>query len=121
MIDQWNWMPSVVILSQLCPRGLEATMYALLAGCYNLGNALSDYMGAYLLEVFEVRPSGANNESAQFANLWKCSVIGTLLPMLTLVMLPYLIPDARQTEKLLSDDERSATEGSLWNLWRHGG
>merc|ERR1719261_1717319 len=36
VVGQWMWMPGVVILSQLCPKGMEATMYALLAGCHNL-------------------------------------------------------------------------------------
>eukprot|EP00959_Pyramimonas_sp_CCMP1952_P431962 9046278-Pyramimonas_sp.AAC.1 len=37
ILEQWQWMPQVVILAKLCPKGMEATMYALLAGCHNLG------------------------------------------------------------------------------------
>ncbi len=44
-------MPGVVILSQLCPPGMEATMYALLAGCHNLGNSISANLGAYMLQL----------------------------------------------------------------------
>lgn len=118
VIAQWQWMPGVVILSQLCPKGLEATMYALLAGCHNLGNTLSEYIGAYALHVLEVRPAGLNNEGHQFDNLWKAAVISTVLPLVTLALLPVLVPDARQTDKLLEDDDRSATAGSLWSRWR---
>jgi len=37
IFHQWMWIPGVVLLSQLCPKGVEATMYALLAGCHNVG------------------------------------------------------------------------------------
>merc|ERR1719321_2626790 len=108
IISQWQWMPGVVLLSQMCPKGMEATMYALLAGCHNLGNTLSEYLGAYVLDILEVRPSGLNNEGHQFENLWLASVVATVLPMLTLILIPFLIPDKRQTEKLLEQDDRSA-------------
>lgn len=59
ILSQWQWMPGVVILSQLCPPGLEATMYALLAGCHNLGGAIASSTGAWVLQVLSVQPSGA--------------------------------------------------------------
>eukprot|EP00811_Abedinium_folium_P013422 NODE_22478_length_706_cov_4.435233.p1 GENE.NODE_22478_length_706_cov_4.435233~~NODE_22478_length_706_cov_4.435233.p1 ORF type:complete len:215 (-),score=70.98 NODE_22478_length_706_cov_4.435233:62-634(-) len=34
-VYQWMWVPGVVIMAQLCPKNMEATMYALLAGCKN--------------------------------------------------------------------------------------
>merc|ERR1719258_752512 len=62
-------MPSTVIMSQLCPRGMEATMFALLAGCHNLGATISSNFGAVLLEWLAINPSGAKDESVQFQNL----------------------------------------------------
>merc|ERR1719326_1707471 len=79
IISNWQWMPNIVILSQLCPKGMEATMYALLAGCHNLGNSISEYLGAYALHVLEVQPSGTPGESKQFENLWLASLLSTLL------------------------------------------
>jgi len=113
VIAQWMWMPGVVILSQLCPAGMEATMYALLAGCHNLGNTIASNCGALVLEWLDCQPSGAHHESAQFEHLWVGSALSTVLPMLTLCLLPWLIPDAKQTDKLLEDDDRDPTEGSL--------
>lgn len=117
VIGQWQWMPGVVMLSQMCPKGMEATMYALLAGCHNLGNTLSEYLGAYILEYLHIRPTGSDNEDKNFDNLWIAALISTILPTLTLILLPLLIPDARQTDKLLEDNDKSATEGSLWQQW----
>lgn len=114
ILSQWQWMPGVVILSQLCPPGLEATMYALLAGCHNLGGTIASSTGAFMLELLEVQPSGANKESDQFRNLWVASAISSVLPALVLLLLPWLIPDRKQTEKLMKDGDVSVTRGSLW-------
>eukprot|EP00439_Symbiodinium_sp_Y106_P085257 s46_g27.t6 len=103
ILSQWQWMPGVVILSQLCPPGLEATMYALLAGCHNLGGTIASSTGAFMLELLEVQPSGANKE-----NLWVASAISSVLPALVLLLLPWLIPDRKQTEKLMKDSGATA-------------
>jgi folate/biopterin transporter len=117
MINQWRWMPAVVILSHLCPKGMEAIMYALLAGCHNLGNMVAASCGAYLLEVLNCKPNGSPNESKQFENLWVASAITTALPLVTIIALFWLIPDARQDEKLLDDSECDATRGSIYRQW----
>merc|ERR1719442_309088 len=120
IIAQWQWMPQVVILSQLCPKGMEATMYALLAGCHNLGNTIASNCGAFVLQYLGCDPSGAQSEADKFKNLWIASALSTVLPMVTLVALPYLIPDAKQTDKLLDEDDRGATTGSLWRRLAEG-
>jgi len=117
IIGQWMWMPGIVIMSQLCPKGMEATMYALLAGCHNLGNTISSNTGALLLEYLGCQPSGAPNESKQFEYLWVGSALSSVLPLVTCALIPWLIPDARQTDKLLDDDEQDACAGSLWKTW----
>jgi len=117
VIRQWQWMPGMVVLSQLCPAGMEATMFALLAGCANIGNTIADFVGAYVLECLSVHPTGAPNEGVQFENLWKASCIATMLPALTIGLIPYLIPDAKQTDKLIVDNPNSATSGSPLQRW----
>lgn len=117
VVYQWQTLPGIVMLSQFCPRGVEATMLALLAGCSNLGYSLSEFFGAYLLEVLAVSPAGHRAEDSQFDNLWVASLISTLLPMLTLILIPCCIPNATQTERMLDERDRSVTEGSLWRRW----
>lgn len=119
-LDTWQWMPNVVLLSQLCPEGMEATMYALLAGCHNLGNAIASSFGAYALLCLGCQPSGLPNESDEFENLWLASVLSMALPFITVVLIPWLIPDAKQTERLYADGDSSAVEGSLLKRWRQG-
>merc|ERR1719171_667434 len=117
VVGQWMWMPGVVILSQLCPKGMEATMYALLAGCHNLGNTIASNTGALLLEYLGCQPSGSPHETKQFEYLWVGSALSSVLPLITCALIPWLIPDARQTDKLLADDEQDACAGSLLKTW----
>jgi len=116
VIGSFLWMPSVVIMSQMCPKGMEAIMYALLAGCHNLGNTLSSNFSAYLLLTMHVMPNGRDNDSPMLENLWKVSLIGSILPMLCVVLVPFFIPNRKQTEAL-TDGEVPATAGSLWHKW----
>lgn len=117
ILSSWQWMPSVLLMSQLCPKGMEATMYALLAGCHNLGSTIASSSGAWLLQVLNCQPSGAHGEDEQFKHLWVASAISSVLPAAMLVLLPWFIPDKKQTEKLLPDGDISAIKGSLWRRW----
>jgi hypothetical protein len=113
IVHMWMWLPGVVLLSHLCPAGCEATMYALLAGCHNLGLSVASYAGACLLDSLGVTPRGAVNEGHTFDNLWIAGLVQAVMPVVTLVMLPWMIPNTLQTEKLL-EPGASAIEGSPW-------
>ncbi len=92
-------------------------MYALLAGCHNVGIAVAAYNGAFLLDRLGVQPRGADNESNVFEHLWIAAIIQAIAPALTLTVLPYMIPNARQTDRILQEDVLSATAGSPWERW----
>lgn len=108
IVGTWNSAPITVAMASLCPKNIEAVMYALLAGSSNLGGSLSQYIGASLLAILGINPRGVPNESSQFENLWLASLITTLLPILTLITIPLLIPDKLQTESLIENDEEDA-------------
>merc|ERR1719506_2248170 len=95
---------------------MEATMYALLAGCHNLGATVAGNCGALLLHLLECQPSGKPNEGHQFENLWQASLISTVLPLAVVLFLFQLIPAKPQDENLLRNN--SATSGSLWQRFR---
>jgi len=116
MIWQWQWMPQVVILSYMCPQGMEATVYALLAGCHNLGQTIAANFGALVLHLAECSPKGEANEGHQFENLWVAALISTILPLAVVLFFYKLIPERKQDENLLTDN--SVTSGSLWHRWR---
>jgi len=117
LVRQWMWMPGIVLNAQLCPKGMESIMYALLASCYNIGSNIARNTGAYLLVSLGCTPSGGVNETAMFENLWIASFLSILLPLFTLLLIPVLIPDALQSDTLLPEGARDATMGSLWKRW----
>merc|ERR1719223_887212 len=88
----------------------------------NLAIIVSNYAGAFLLDVLDVNPQGAIGESAQFENLWIAALVSACGPCVPLLLVRVLIPDASQVDKLLVDgDPCSATVGSLFERWKaHG-
>jgi len=104
LIQRYSYLPASIILLQLCPKNLESIFYALLAASSNLGSTLSSFQGAFLMEKLNITPSGMNNESSKFDNLWIASLISTVLPIIPLFFIRYLIPDATQTERLLDEE-----------------
>eukprot|EP00427_Karlodinium_veneficum_P027351 CAMPEP_0169214246 /NCGR_PEP_ID=MMETSP1016-20121227/17241_1 /TAXON_ID=342587 /ORGANISM="Karlodinium micrum, Strain CCMP2283" /LENGTH=558 /DNA_ID=CAMNT_0009292031 /DNA_START=128 /DNA_END=1804 /DNA_ORIENTATION=+ len=107
------FLPGIVLLTQLCPKNVEATMYALLAGTSNLGTQIGGSVGAAVLTSFGVTPRGELGESHKFHNLWIAALISSIAPVITLILLPWMIPDALQTERLM-DESSTAVDGSPW-------
>jgi len=105
VVGELNSMPFGVIMLSLCSPGMEASLYAIMAGSSNLGGAFASYQGAFVLEMLGVRPSGnMTGESAQFDNLWIASLISLSIQVVPLFFIHLLIPDAKQTQDLLLMD-----------------
>mmetsp|Transcript_27335 Transcript_27335/g.63644 ORF Transcript_27335/g.63644 Transcript_27335/m.63644 type:complete len:583 (-) Transcript_27335:119-1867(-) len=113
VVQELAWLPTMLLISQLCPKGCEATMFALLAGMSNLGASLGSYFGAYMLVMLGVKPTGADNETHQFDNLWIASAISSLLPLLPLILVYQLIPNVGQKDSV--PGLKSSTHGSPLN------
>ncbi|WVZ73582.1 hypothetical protein U9M48_021870 [Paspalum notatum var. saurae] len=76
-INQFKMMPFLILSRQLCPPGIEVTLFALFMSINNLGSTLGSFLGAALA-------SGLNISTAQFDNLalgLGVQLIGTLLPI----------------------------------------
>jgi len=118
VFERWTYVPGGVLLSQVCPPGMEATMFALLAGCHNLGRSVASYLGAFLLTYLQIRPNGMPHEEVQFQFLWKAAMCQAVAPLLTLWLLPRMIPNARQTERIIDYRGEAANSGSPWSRLR---
>jgi len=94
------WLPNMLLMSQLCPKGCEATMFALLAGMGNLGANLGNYFGAFLLQMLSVQPTGAAGDEKQFENLWVAAVVSAIAPCIPLVLVFQLIPNISQKDPI---------------------
>lgn len=106
VVGQLNYMPLGVIMMALCSPGVESSLYAIMAGSSNLGNAFASYKGAAVLEWLDIKPSGnMSGESVQFDNLWIASTISLVIQVIPLVFIYILVPDAKQTDDLLEPKE----------------
>lgn len=111
LTSQALWVPSMVMLSHMCPKNMEATLFALMAGCSNIGSRIAEFFGAALLDAYGVTPSGHRKESAKFENLWIVALIAALAPLVTMFMIPFMVPNATQKETILQEDA-SAVDAS---------
>merc|ERR1711881_427411 len=50
-----NWMPGVTLISKVCPKGVEATVFAIVAGFSNFGQMVSRCIGASLITLFSIK------------------------------------------------------------------
>nr|CAJ2467729.1 unnamed protein product [Leishmania braziliensis] len=88
-----GYMPMVVLVSRLCPRGSESVVYALMAGFASLGHSTSASLGAILMEyalpVFKMQDDGSR---CNFDNLplllFVCNVCAPPLVLPLSLLLP---------------------------------
>ncbi|MEC4984295.1 MAG: folate/biopterin family MFS transporter [Oscillatoria sp. PMC 1068.18] len=96
VMGQIAFMPVLVLAARLCPKGVEATLFALLMSVNNLGGLLSHEIGALLTHWLGVTETN-------FDNLWLLVLLtnlSTLLPLPFLGFLPTGDPQ-EQAEKAL--------------------
>ena len=92
VVGQITWMPVLVLSARLCPKGIEATLFALLMSIWNLSMLISQELGALLTSWLGVTETN-------FDNLWLLIVIAnlsTLLPLPFLAWLPAGDPQIEQ-------------------------
>jgi len=111
------YMPAVIIMAQLCPKGMESTIFALLGASRNFGKAVASNVGALMLQWLHCQPSGLPNESRQFDNLWIGAAISCFLSLPPLLLIPWLIPQGRPTDRIDDNDDGDAMAGSLLRRW----
>merc|ERR1712060_423336 len=69
LIDQLDGLPATLLLSKLCPKGIETTMFAILAGFSNIGLSLSGQMGAFAVGYFGFNFRKGNAEEASICEM----------------------------------------------------
>ena len=101
VVGQITWMPVLVLSARLCPKGVEATLFALLMSIWNLSGLLSHELGAILTSWLGVTE---NN----FDRLWLLVIItnlSTLLPLPFLGWLPASDPKQKQSSNDFAPSE----------------
>jgi folate/biopterin transporter len=94
------WMPMIVLLSRVCPRGSESVVYAIVAGFGNTGSSMSGVIGSLLMElVWKVVSRGKG--TCDFSNVPMLLLVGhILLPLLVIPLSFLLLPNARICDNL---------------------
>ena len=105
-----NFMPAVLLTSKLCPKDMEATTYALLAGFQNFGQQVSRTIGVALISMFDIQTEAP----CKWEGLPELIALAHIILPLILVPLTFvLIPEAKITDNLLEDPPGgSGGEGS---------
>lgn len=113
VIGQVAFMPVLVLSARLCPKGIEATLFALLMSIWNLAGLTSQELGALLTHWLGVTETNFD----YLAPLIIITNLTTLLPLLLLNWLPAGDP---QDFYQLDADSRSFPSPELFEPHRLG-
>ncbi|XP_024967646.1 probable folate-biopterin transporter 4 [Cynara cardunculus var. scolymus] len=83
-VHQFKFMPFLILSGQLCPPGIEGTLFALFMSINNFGSTMSSFVGAGLASVLDI-------SSGSFDNLGfgiGIEVICTFIPVAFLFLIP---------------------------------
>ncbi|KPA75014.1 putative pteridin transporter [Leptomonas pyrrhocoris] len=107
-----NFMPLNMLISRLCPKGCESTMFAILASFSNLGCSTSSAIAAVLMET--VWPI-CSKAPCDFSNLRWLIITGHLItPLLVIPLVFVLIPGARICDPI---DPKDVEALSIFQKW----
>ncbi|OGJ60263.1 hypothetical protein A2635_00715 [Candidatus Peribacteria bacterium RIFCSPHIGHO2_01_FULL_51_9] len=109
-LTEIGFLPLLVLVARICPKGVEATMFAVLASLMNIGLVVSDLGGAGLVYLFDVHQA-TDVLAANYTNLDKVLWIAILSSFLPLPFIR-LLPETRVTEELATSSSPSA-EGQM--------
>nr|CAQ57418.1 expression site-associated gene 10 (ESAG10) protein [Trypanosoma brucei brucei] len=96
-----HFMPTVILISRLCPSGYESAVYAVLAGCAHFGRSVSNTLGWLLMEYVWNVQSDIKVGPCDFSNVkWLLLVGHFATPLISIPLVFLLIPAARLCDVL---------------------
>ncbi len=108
VMGQVAFMPVLVLSARLCPKGIEATLFALLMSIWNLSGLLSYELGSLMTHWLGVTETNFEN----LGLLVTLTNLSTLLPLPLLGWLPVGDPQGKKTEP--GDDLRAFPTAELF-------
>ena len=102
------WIPSSTIISKVCPKGMEASTYAFLAGVSNFAGMVSELLGATIFDAAGIKTTNTTlpdmpgvENGCDFSALWWLILLCHIsLPALIGIPSAWLIPDVYQTDSV---------------------
>lgn len=123
LIDQLDALPSTLLLSKLCPKNVETTMFAILAGFSNVGLSLSGQLGSLAAKVAGISFGmtkdgygcdigfGKGQEVRGFNGYTAILLVGNIiLPFLTIPLTWCFIPNIRLEDDFLPDPDEALVQ-----------
>lgn len=103
-----DFMPAVVLTSKVCPKGMEASVYALLASYQNLGSNVARTLGVELIDKLHIKTT----VPCDFTNLPLAILVAhIILPLLVFPLVFVLIPNAKMTDDLIEQKDEEQGDG----------
>ncbi|GET86415.1 pteridine transporter ft4, putative [Leishmania tarentolae] len=107
-----NFMPLNMLISRLCPKGYESTMFAILASFSNVGASTSTTIGAILMET--VWPL-SSSPPCDFSNLRWLLITGHFItPLIAIPLVILFIPNTRICDPI---DPKDVEALSIFQKW----
>ncbi|GET87980.1 pteridine transporter ft4, putative [Leishmania tarentolae] len=106
-----TWMPVVILLSRLCPRGSESLLYALMAGFANLGETMATSIGSLIMEYAW---GIVTTPPCDFSNVPMLVLVGHVLTPMVIIPLSWLLPSARVCDDINVDREAVKKEAKKY-------
>lgn len=96
-----SWLPGSVLIAKICPKGMESSVVAFLAGISNFAFGGAQLTGALWMEIFSIQSSHGN---CNFSALpWLILGCHTFFPLLIGVPMSFFMPKQRQDEDILEE------------------
>ncbi|GAA0151907.1 transporter [Lithospermum erythrorhizon] len=83
-INQFKFMPFLILSGQLCPPGIEGTLFALFMSINNLGSTLGSFLGAGMASLLNISSGSYDNFLLGIAIYFLC----TFIPIAVLFLIP---------------------------------
>jgi len=104
VLGEISFLPVLVLAAKICPKGVEATLFASLMSLFNFGGVTSQFLGAGLTEKLGVT---ADN----FDNLFELVAICNFTTLLPLAAIGFLNEVEQEEEEEEGDDGGDGEEG----------
>lgn len=122
-------LPSTLLLSKMCPKNVESTVFAILACFSNLGLQMSTYLGSKFvrhmgIEIldYSIQDSELFDKKCQIGDAgdggmngvaWALLIGNIVMPLLTIPLTWCFIPNIRLDEDLLNEEQQDIREVEL--------
>lgn len=108
VISMWQAMPGNVLMSRLCPKNLEGTVYAVVAGVNSFAMSTSKFSGNFLAyTVLGIRTLPTAESSCDFTNLpLAIGLVSGVLPLVPIALTFCLVPNVHMDEPIIKPEAK---------------